>query len=125
MPDPYEVDAEGNPVAEAESPGEWDPAAEAVLKRQIGATLRFMTLSTVIGVVIIAILAVVLKDSRGVMILIGIVYLVTSVVAQIYLRRSFAARLEQGPRAVAEPAEDHAPVEDDGPAADQAPPAGS
>ncbi len=97
MADPYEVDDDGNPVAEAESAGEWDPAAEAVLRRQIHATLRFMTLSTVIGVVIIAILAVVLKDSRGVMILIGIVYLVTSVVAQIYLRRTLTARLKRGP----------------------------
>ena len=97
MADPYEVDDDGNPVAEADTAGEWDPAAEAVLRRQIEATLRFMSLSTVVGVVIIAILAVVLKDSRGVMILIGIVYLVTSVVAQLYLRRSFAARLKRGP----------------------------
>ncbi len=97
MADPYEVDAEGNPVAEEETAGEWDPAAEAALRRQIGATLRFMTLSTVIGVLVIAVLAVVLKDSRGVMILVGIVYLVTSVVAQLYLRRSFEQRLKRGP----------------------------
>lgn len=97
MADPYEVDDEGNPVAEAEPAGEWDPAAEAVLRRQIQSTLRFMTLSTVVGVVIIAILAVVLKDSRGVMILVGIVYLVTSVVAQLYLRRKLDARLKRGP----------------------------
>jgi hypothetical protein len=108
--DPYEVDADGNPVAEAESAGTWDPATEAVLRRQIGATLRFMTLSTVIGVVIIAILAIVLKDSRGVMILIGIVYLVTSVVAQIYLRRKLEARLKQGPTAQNAPPEDDAPL---------------
>jgi ABC-type bacteriocin/lantibiotic exporter with double-glycine peptidase domain len=95
VPDPYEVDAEGNPVAEADSAAEPDPAAEAALRRQIQATLRFMTLSTVIGVVIIAILAVVLKDSRGVMILVGIVYLVTSVVAQLYLRRSLEARMKR------------------------------
>jgi hypothetical protein len=50
----------------------------------------------VVGVVIIAILAVVLKDSRGVLILVGLVYLLTSVVAQIYLRRNFAARLKRG-----------------------------
>ena len=110
MADPYEVDDQGNPVAEAESVGEWDPAAEAVLRRQIGATLRFMTLSTVIGVVIIAILAVVLKDSRGVMILVGIVYLVTSVVAQIYLRRKLDARLKGGPIAEDAPSEDDAPT---------------
>jgi hypothetical protein len=108
MADPYEVDDQGNPVAEAESAGEWDPAAEAAMRRQIQATLRFMTLSTVFGVAIIAILALVLKDSRGVMILIGIVYLVTSVVAQMYLRRTFNARLERGPIAEAAPPEDDA-----------------
>lgn len=86
MADPYEVDDQGNPVAEA------DPAAEAALRRQIESTLRFMTLSTVVGVVIIAILAVALKDIRGVLILVGFAYLVTSVVAQIYLRRKFKAR---------------------------------
>ena len=109
MADPYEVDDQGNPVAEAESVGQWDPAEEAVLKRQIQATLRFMTLSTVIGVVIIAVLAVVLKDSRGVMILVGIVYLVTSVVAQVYLRRSFDQRLKRGPIAQDAPSEDDSP----------------
>ena len=108
MADPYEVDDQGNPVAQAEPAREWDPAEEAVLKRQIQATLRFMTLSTVIGVIVIAVLAVVLKDSRGVMILVGIVYLVTSVVAQLYLRRTFAQRLARGPLP---------PVEDDAPGA--------
>jgi ABC-type bacteriocin/lantibiotic exporter with double-glycine peptidase domain len=109
--DPYKVDADGNPGAEAESTGEWDPRAEAALRRQIAATLRFMTLSTVVGVVIIAILAVVLKDSRGVMILIGIVYLVTSVVAQLYLRRSFENRLKRGMGAqTAAPADDAPPT---------------
>jgi hypothetical protein len=97
MADPYEVDDQGNPVAEAGPARGWDPAEEAALKRQIGATLRFMTLSTVIGVLIIAVLAIVLKDSRGVMILVGIVYLVTSLVAQFYLRRTFARRLARGP----------------------------
>lgn len=96
MADPYEVDSEGNPVAEADSAVEIDPEATKALRRQIQATLRFMTLSTVVGVVIIAILAVVLSDSRGVLILVGLVYLVTSVVAQIYLRRNFAARLKRG-----------------------------
>jgi ABC-type xylose transport system permease subunit len=80
MADSYEVDAE---------------ATEA-LRRQVASTLRFMTLSTVIGVVIIAILAAVLSDIRGVLILVLIVYVVTSIVAQMYLRRTFAARLEHG-----------------------------
>jgi ABC-type bacteriocin/lantibiotic exporter with double-glycine peptidase domain len=96
MADPYEVDDEGTPVVEADSAGEIDPAAEAVLRRQIESTLRFMTLSTVIGVVIIAILAVVLADIRGVLILVGLVYLVTSAGAHVYLRRNFMARLKRG-----------------------------
>ena len=107
MADPYEVDADGNPVAEADSAAEVDPEATEALRRQIQATLRFMTLSTVAGVAIIAVLAVVLKDSRGVMILVGIVYLVTSVVAQLYLRRKFADRLKHGVPVA--PPEDDAP----------------
>jgi ABC-type bacteriocin/lantibiotic exporter with double-glycine peptidase domain len=79
--DPYEVDDEGNPVGH-------DP-----LRRQVEATLRFMALTTVIGLVIIAILAVLLSDIRGVLILVGFVYLVTSVAAYWYLRRKFAARV--------------------------------
>ncbi len=84
MADPYEVDDEGNPVAD-------DP-----LRRQIEATLRFMALSTVVGLVIIAILAVVLSDARGVLILVGIVYLVTSAGAYWYLRHNLMARLKRG-----------------------------
>jgi ABC-type bacteriocin/lantibiotic exporter with double-glycine peptidase domain len=74
---------------------EVDPAAQEALRRQIDATLRFMALSTVVGVVIIAILAVVLSDVRGVLILVGIVYLLTSAGAYWYLRRKFMARLAQ------------------------------
>jgi hypothetical protein len=98
--DPYEVDDEGDAAAEADSAAEADPAAEAVLRRQIEATLRFMALSTIVGLVIIAILAVVLSDLRGVMILVGFVYLVTSLAAYWYLRRNLTARLKGGaPRA--------------------------
>jgi Flp pilus assembly protein TadB len=94
--DPYEVDDQGNPVAEADSVREGDPAAQEALRRQVEQTLRFMRLSTVIGVVVIAILAVVLSDIRGVMILVGLVYLVTSVTAYWYLRRTLDARLKAG-----------------------------
>lgn len=99
MADPYEVDDDGNPVAEVDSgaegdpPAERDPAATEALRRQIEVTLRFMALSTVVGLVIIAILAVVLADERGVLILVGIVYLFTSIAAYWYLRRNFMARL--------------------------------
>jgi hypothetical protein len=94
--DPYEVDDEGNPVAD-------DP-----LRRQVEATLRFMALTTVIGLVIIAILAVILSDIRGVLILVGFVYLVTSAAAYWYLRRTFNARLARGIAAAetAPPADD-------------------
>jgi hypothetical protein len=84
VPDPYQVDDEGNPVAD-------DP-----LRRQVEATLRFMAMTTVAGVVIIAILAVVLSGARGVLILVGLVYLVTSVTAYVYLRRTLNARLKRG-----------------------------
>jgi hypothetical protein len=110
MADPNEVDDQGNPVVEADSIAESDPAVEEALRRQIEATLRFMTLSTVVGVVIIAILAVVLSDIRGVMILVGIVYLVTSVAAYWYLRRTFNARLKRGV-----PAAETAPRAEDAP----------
>ena len=105
MPDPYEVDDEGNPVVEAESASEVEPAIEsdpaaaaaaAALRRQVDQTLRFMALSTIVGVVIIAILAVVLSGSRGVLILVGIVYLVTSATAYWFLRRTLNQRLKRG-----------------------------
>jgi hypothetical protein len=96
MAEPYEVDDDGNPVAEADSVAEMDPAAEAALRRQVEATLRFMALSTVVGLVIIAILAIAVSSIRGVMILVGIVYLLTSAAAYWYLRRTFEARLKRG-----------------------------
>ena len=103
MADPYEVDDAGTPVveaetAEAEPAAEGDPAAEEILRRQIEQTLRFMALSTVIGLIVIAILAVVLPDQRGVMILVFFIYLVTSLAARWYLRRNFMSRLK-GPGA--------------------------
>jgi uncharacterized membrane protein YqjE len=93
--DPYEGDDEGNAVAEEAAATEADPAAADLLRRQVEATLRFMALSTVVGLVIIAILAVVLSDIRGVLILVGIVYLLTSVSAYWYLRRTLSARLKR------------------------------
>jgi hypothetical protein len=74
------------------------------LRRQVEATLRFMALTTVIGLVIIAILAVLLSGARGVMILVGLVYLVTSVTAYWYLRRTLNARLKRAGSAGAPPA---------------------
>jgi hypothetical protein len=102
MPDPYEVDDEGNPVAEPDSvtegsapeaAGAPDPAEVEALRRQVETTLRFVALSTVVGVVVIAILAALISGSRGVLILVGLVYLVTSTVAYFVLRRNLNARL--------------------------------
>ncbi len=84
MSDPYEVDDAGDPVAD-------DP-----LRRQVDATLRFMAMTTIAGLIVIAILAVVLSGARGVLILVGLVYLVTSVTAYVYLRRTLNARLKRG-----------------------------
>jgi hypothetical protein len=73
-----------------------DPVAkEQLLRSQVESTLRFMATTTVVGVVIIAILAVVLSGIRGVMILVGIVYLITSVTAYLYVRRKFSAGLNR------------------------------
>jgi hypothetical protein len=115
MPDPYEVDDEGNPVAQPEAAAgnggapeavagvdaeaaagaerAPDPAEVEALRRQVETTLRFVALSTVVGVVIIAILAALISGSRGVLILVGLVYLVTSTVAYFVLRRNLNARL--------------------------------
>jgi len=108
MADPYEVDDQGTPAVEAESVAESDPAAEEALRRQVDATLRFMALSTIVGLVIIAILAIAVSSIRGVMILVGIIYLLTSAAAYWYLRRTFNARLERGVP-VAAPSADDAP----------------
>jgi hypothetical protein len=107
--DPYEVDDQGNPAAEADSAAEVDPAATEALRRQVDATLRFMALSTIVGLVIIAILAIAVADIRGVMILVGFAYLVTSAAAYWYLRRTFNARLERGVT-VAPPEDDPPPA---------------
>lgn len=94
MSNPDDVDDEGNPVAEAEPTAEPDPDAEAVLRRQVEQTLRAMALSTLIGLVVIVIVAIVVPSIRGVMILVGIVYVVSSLAARWYLRRKFMARLK-------------------------------
>ena len=95
MADPYEVDDEGRPAAEAD-PAAPDPAAEALIQRQIDKTLRAMALSTLIGLIVIILIAVLVPSIRGVMILVGIVYLFSSLGARWYLRRRFLAQLKAG-----------------------------
>lgn len=73
-----------------------DLEEQELLRRQVEATLRFMRLSTIVGLVVVVILAIAVPSIRGVMILVGIVYLLTSVAAYAYLRRNFKARLERG-----------------------------
>ena len=87
----YELDADGEPIAERD-----DAAASAAMRRQVDVTLRFMAISTAIGLLIIAVLAVAATDIRGVLILVGVVYLMTSLGAYLYLRRTLNARLERG-----------------------------
>ena len=73
-----------------------DYKAREAMRRQVEATLRFMALATLIGLVVIAVLAVAVAGIRGVMILVGIVYLLTSFVAYVYLRRTLNGRLKRG-----------------------------
>ena len=83
MPDPYEVDDEGNPVVEADDARTPRPVARRnrpseALRRQVEQTLRFMRIQTAVGFVVLLILIVVLSDIRGVMVLVTIVFLLTS-----------------------------------------------
>jgi Flp pilus assembly protein TadB len=86
----YEIDTDGQPVAEA------DPAVHEAMRRQVEATLRFMALSTLVGLVIIVVLAIAVSSIRGVLILVGVVYLLTSLGAYLYLRRTLNGRLQRG-----------------------------
>jgi uncharacterized membrane protein YqjE len=63
--------------------------------------LRTLLLSTLIGVVLVVVAAIVVSDHRGVLLLIGAVYLLTSLAAYFTLRRSLErelARQRQEPR---------------------------
>jgi uncharacterized membrane protein len=108
VPDPYEVDDEGRPVAEvreeearpesmaepAEEAAAIDPAAEqAAMARQIETTLRFMRLQTVVGVVVILALIAFMSDIRGVLVLVLIIFTFSSAGAYWWLRRNLNARV--------------------------------
>jgi ABC-type bacteriocin/lantibiotic exporter with double-glycine peptidase domain len=71
-----------------------DPAEEAAVRRQIESTLRVMTISAAIGLVVLVILAIAISSLRGVFILAAIVYLFGSLGAQWYLRRRFLRNLK-------------------------------
>jgi hypothetical protein len=87
----YELGADGEPIAERD-----DAAANAAMRRQVEVTLRFMAATTLIGLLVIAVLAVFASGIRGVLILVGAVYLLTSLGAYLYLRRTLNNRLERG-----------------------------
>jgi uncharacterized membrane protein YqjE len=55
--------------------------------------LRMLLLSTLIGVVMIVVAAIVVADHRGLLLAIGAVYLVTSLAAYFTLRRSIEREL--------------------------------
>jgi hypothetical protein len=118
VPDPYEIDAEGRPVAEArdeeaseptvdteliagtepvaeeESEPARDPAAEqAAMRRQIETTLRFMRLQTTVGIIVILALIAFASSIRGVMVLVLIIFSLSSAGAYWWLRRNLNARL--------------------------------
>jgi ABC-type bacteriocin/lantibiotic exporter with double-glycine peptidase domain len=71
-----------------------DPAEEAAVRRQIESTLRVMTISAAIGLVVLVVLAIAVSSLRGVFILAAIVYLFGSLGAQWYLRRRFLGNLK-------------------------------
>jgi hypothetical protein len=86
------------PDFETEEPTR-DPAAEeAAMRRQIERTLRFMRLQTAVGVVVILALIAFASSIRGVMVLILIIFTLTSAGAYWWLRRNLNARLK-GPGA--------------------------
>jgi drug/metabolite transporter superfamily protein YnfA len=50
--------------------------------------LRWLLLSTVVGVVVIVILAIVISDQRGLLLAVGGIYLITSLAAYFTVRRN-------------------------------------
>ena len=110
MPDPYEIDDEGRPVAEAPSDAEGKPAAEsdpaaaaepapdpaaeeAAMRRQIETTLRFMRLQTAVGIVVILALIIFMSSIRGVLVLVLVIFTFSSLGAYWWLRRNLNSRL--------------------------------
>ena len=70
------------------------PAEEAEIREMVERALRKMTLTMVVGLVGLIILAVVVSNLRGVFILAAVVYFFASLGAQWYLRRRFLGPLK-------------------------------
>jgi hypothetical protein len=60
--------------------------------------LRWLVYSTVLGVVIVLVAAIIVSEHRGLLLALGAVYLLTSVGAYIGLRRSLDRAFEQARR---------------------------
>ena len=60
--------------------------------------LRMLLLSTLVGVVVVVIAAIVVSEHRGILLLVGAVYLLTSLAAYFTLRRSLARELARQER---------------------------
>jgi hypothetical protein len=90
VPDPDEIADEARPAAAA--------AEEAAVRRQIETTLRFMRIQTTIGIIVILALIAFVSSIRGVMILILIIFSLSSLGAYWWLRRNLNSRLK-GPGA--------------------------
>lgn len=73
---------------------ELDPAEEAAIRQQVEQALRVMTISMVVGLVVIVILAVAISSLRGVLLLAAFIYLFGSMGTQWYLRRRFLGHLK-------------------------------
>jgi ABC-type bacteriocin/lantibiotic exporter with double-glycine peptidase domain len=71
-----------------------DPAEEAEIRATVEQALRKMTISMVVGLVVLVILAIAISSLRGVFLLAAIVYLFGSMGAQWYLRRKFLGGLK-------------------------------
>lgn len=67
-------------------------------RQAVDRILRMALLSTVIGVVVLVVLAIVISDQRGLLLLIAAVFLVTSIAAQLSLRRTLNRELARQER---------------------------
>ncbi len=73
-----------------------------LLKRQVDRTLKSVARSTAVGVVVLVVLALLISGSRGILLIVAAVYLITSVSAYIVLRRNLHARIAKHERAALE-----------------------
>jgi hypothetical protein len=87
------ADGDATEVGSTAAPAPDEAEQQAALRRQVEQTLRFMRLQTAVGFVVLLILIVVLSDIRGVMILVTIVFLFTSLGAYAFLRRTLSRRV--------------------------------